>query len=249
MTTAVAPEAPPVPGAAGLRPEPTPPCANSLDFACQLLANVRGRWQFATAGANWADYQRVLAARTAAGRAAVRITYSSGEVEIVTVGTVHERWKSVLSLLLRVYLEETGTPSVCCGGMTISREELDRGFEPDDCFYLTNAGRVLGFRQLDFAKDPPPDLAIEIEVTRKMIDKLPVYSAFRVPEVWRFDGSALAPLALQPDGSYAEQATSKTLPSIPLGDLVRFARLAETTDDSSLARRFRDFVRTLPPAG
>lgn len=220
----------------------------SLDAACELLATSYDLRQMTVSGVGWAGYQRVLQARQDASRRAVWITYSLGEIELVTLGSIHERWKHVLSTLLAVYLEEMQIPAVCCGGMTIAKEDLDRGFEPDECYYLSNSHRVLAMRQLDFASDPPPDLAIEIEVTRKMIDKLPIYAAFKVSEVWRFDGSTLTVLALKSDGTYETVPTSRVLPTIPMEDLIRFSQLARTIDDSALSRQFREFVRTLPSA-
>ena len=45
--------------------------------------------------------------------------------------------------------------------------------------------------KINFKVDPPPDLAIEVEVTCKLSDKIDIYAAFRVPELWRWSGGKL----------------------------------------------------------
>lgn len=220
-----------------------------VEMACDLMASAWDRWQFVFAGVSWIDYLRLLDARRAAGRGAVRIVYAGGEVEIVTVGNFHERWKKTLSGLLETYLIEARIDFAPSGGLTIKREDLERGFEPDDSYYIQNVARAGGFRELDFATDPPPDLAVEVENTRSAVPKLPLYAAFRIPEIWRFDGERLTILTLNPDGNYTAASASLAIPAFPLEALGQYLKLAETVSYPELLRRFRDFVRTLPPAG
>ena len=49
---------------------------------------------------------------------------------------------------------------------------------------------------IDLTLDPPPDLAIEIDMTSPSIPRLPIYCALGIPEVWRFDGETMVLLAL-----------------------------------------------------
>ena len=91
---------------------------------------------------------------------------------------------------------------------------------------------------------------VEIEVSRTVLDRLPIYAAFKVPEVWRYNGTRITVLLLQPDGSYRESPVSRALPALPFAELPRFLALA---DDISLSfaeigRRFRAWIRALPPA-
>ena len=163
---------------------------------------------------------------------------------------IHEFWKKMLSFLVELYAMETGGRMSGLGNWTIAREDLDRGFEPDECFYIQNIDiAVKRKHRLDLATDPPPDLAIEIEVSRSVLPRLPVMDAFKVPEVWRFDGDALTCLVLQPNGTYQPAATSVAFPALPLAELVRFVKSAEGTDQISVARQFRDWVQAGMPAG
>jgi hypothetical protein len=125
----------------------------------------------------------------------------------------------------------------------LRREDLDRGLEPDECFHLfAHAEQVCG-RESDLSVDPPPDLAIEIEMTRSALDRLGIYAALRIPEVWRFDGQTLQVLAIQADGTYAACEASPSLPFLPLAEVVRFLNQAETMDHSRWGRAFREWVR------
>lgn len=225
----------------------SPPALSALDAACQLLATDWSPWHMVLSGLSWPDYRRLLDAREDAGRKCVRITYANGEAEIMTVGTLHERWKRMLAALVDIYLVESHIPCMPCGGMTIDREDADRGFEPDECYYIRPTPKLLELRQLDFATDPPPDLAIEVEMSRRVIDRLPIYALFGIPEVWRFDGKQVRVLLLQPDGTYRAGA-SVALPEFPFAEVPRFLQLAETLDYGSISRQFRDwFHSTLPP--
>lgn len=51
---------------------------------------------------------------------------------------------------------------------------------------LLNIG---GFFEL--ASDPPPDLAIEIDITSLLLPRLPIYPALGGAGVWRFDSELL----------------------------------------------------------
>src|SRR5260221_9741069 len=90
--------------------------------------------------------------------------------------------------------------------------------------------------------DHPPDLAIEVEVSRSILDRLAIYSKLRIPEVWTFDGEALQILVLQPDGRYAEASVSRCLPQLPVQELVPFLQPDPEIDDTNRVRRFLDQV-------
>jgi len=215
-------------------------------FADLMLALGAGRMASIT-GLSWGDYEYLLGVREAHGRK-FRVWYDRGRLEVVTTTNVHEFWKKLLAALLEAYASETRKSIVPGGSMTVEREDLDRGFEPDESYHIQSAPRVFPVRRLDFTRDPPPDLTIEIEFTRSAIGRLGVYAAFGVPEVWRYDGTALTFLHLQPDGTYQPRDTSLAFPELTAGDLVRFVRLADTHDYLSILRQFRDWVRqTLPP--
>src|SRR5437899_8506051 len=118
----------------------------------------------------------------------VRITYDQGEMEVMTLSFGHERAKKRLGSVVEVVAEETDTDMEWSGSMTCRREDLARGLEPDECYWIQNELLVRGKGALDLTLDPPPDLALEVEISRSALDRLRVYAALGVPEVWRWDG-------------------------------------------------------------
>ena len=92
--------------------------------------------------------------------------------------------------------EELGIEAEDLGSTTFRREDLERGFEPDSCFYIQNEKEIRGNVRIDPAVDQPPDLVIEIDITSPSLNKLPIYARMGVPEVWRYDGERMAILVL-----------------------------------------------------
>ena len=133
-------------------------------------------------GVSWHDYVDLMTFRDI-HRPGVRIQYDAGELEIMATSFPHDSWKHMLTLFVSVLAEEMSIKLVVAGSMTVSRKDLNKGFEPDGCFYIRNYQRVMPVRELDFTKDPPPDLAIEIEYSRTILERLPIYAALKVPEI------------------------------------------------------------------
>ena len=95
----------------------------------------------------------------------------------------------------------------------------------------------------DLTTDPPPDLAIEIDIASSSLDRMGIYAVLRVPEVWRFDGQSLQAWCLRPDGEYEERERSPTIPTLRLDGVVDFLAQAAHLDDVALTRKFRAWVR------
>jgi Uma2 family endonuclease len=114
--------------------------------------------------------------------------------------------------------------------------------EPDECFYIQNQALVRGKRSIDLNEDPPPDLVIEVEVTHSTIDRMDIYAALGVPELWRWDNGALQFWVLSQQ-HYQQVQHSATFPQLSATDLETFIALADQTDQTTLIRRFRAWVR------
>jgi hypothetical protein len=100
-----------------------------------------------------------------------------------------------------------------------------------------------GKDQIDLDTDPPPDLALEIDVTHSSLNRLGIYAALRVPEVWRFDGQVVHVHLLAPDGTYAESPSSRAFPFLPIAELGHFMSLRGVQGNAALIRGFRTWVR------
>ena len=120
-----------------------------------------------------------------------------------------------------------------------------RGIEPDKCYWIAHAQRMKGRRRLDLRRDPPPDLAIEVDVTRSSLDRMEIYAALRVPEVWRLKDDTITFHVLRAVAAeYHDAVRSKVFPIVSADDLLRTVqRSRETGDQNSVLREFRAWIR------
>src|SRR5437899_10199454 len=156
-------------------------------------------------GVSWGTYEDLLADYE--DSSSPRLNYDRGVLEIMVLSPKHELLIRTISLQVEVIAEETNTVVVNLGSTTFRREESERGFEADSCFYIKNAGSIKGKTEIDLTVDPPPDLVIEIDITRPSLDKFPIFAAMGVPEVWRYDGRRLTIFELS-DSEYARREQS-----------------------------------------
>jgi Uma2 family endonuclease len=129
------------------------------------------------------------------------------------------------------------------GSTTLDREDLEQGVEPDSCYYIQNAERIQ-IRQLDLQTDPPPDLAIEVDITSSSRRRFGIYLQLQIPEVWRYTQRQGISIYQLEKGQYVECEFSPTFPMISPGKLIEFLQLAETEDDNSVIRALRKWMRT-----
>lgn len=188
----------------------------------------------------WETYERLLAEH--ADSSAPRFTYDRGELEIMSPSPEHERVNRRLAQLVLALTEEMGIEAEDLGSTTYRREDLERGFEPDSCFYIENVELILGKDRVDPSVDPPPDLVIEIDITSPSIVKLPIYAQMGIPEVWRYDGERLTMWKLE-GPRYVEIAESRTLPSLPAVVVSDFAEEVKTTKRTAWLAAVREWAR------
>ncbi|MBX6316106.1 MAG: Uma2 family endonuclease [Isosphaeraceae bacterium] len=122
----------------------------------------------------WEGYQTLLGLL---GDRSIRMTYDRGNLELVAPLIIHERYKKLLGRMVKAITEELDIPAVAAGATTFQREDLDRGLEPDECYYLANAGRLRDTQRIDLTFDPPPDLAIEVEIAASALKRLGIDTA------------------------------------------------------------------------
>jgi Uma2 family endonuclease len=188
----------------------------------------------------WATFQILI--RDLESQPSKRLTYDDGQLEIWMPLPPHESYKRWLSRLVEILTEELDIEIRSLGSTTWTRQDLVKGVEADECYYIQNERVVRGRMDIDLTVDPPPDLAIEIDITSLSIPRLPIYAALKVPEVWRFDGEQLEFLQLV-DDKYQVIAQSLALPCIQpmdvLGLLNRIGEMGET----SWAKAVRSWAR------
>jgi Uma2 family endonuclease len=176
-------------------------------------------------------------------RAGLRMTYDRGRLEFMTTSPRHEIYKKLLGRLLENLAEECNLPTVSAGNATFRNPEYERGLEPDECYWIAHEKEMRGKQSWDPKTDPPPDLVLEIEISRGALDRMAIYAAMGIPEVWRFDGERIRVHLLQPDKTWLFAERSPTFPAIPLGEMAKFAQPSETVDALSMIQSFRSWVR------
>lgn len=191
-------------------------------------------------GVDWATYRAVS---DAFGPRHVRFSYDRGRMELMTKSQLHGMLSRLIARLITILTEELGLPLSSCGDMTCDREDLERGVEPDECFYITNAPVILGKEQVDLTSDPPPDLGVEVDISYSSYSRLGIYAALRVPEVWRYESETLIFYRLAADGQYQIAERSLYFPFLVAADLAAFLNRRPEMDENALAKEFRTWVR------
>ena len=172
-----------------------------------------------------------------------RMAYDRGMLEIMSPSVRHENAKTLLGRLFEAATEELDVEILSAGSLTMKREDLARGIEPDECYYVARPDAVRGKPEIELPDDPPPDLAFEVDITRSSIDKLGIYAALGVREVWRYDGRSLSIRVLGDDGGYQAAEQSQLLPRLPVAKLAEFLALRHTTGETTIVRSFRSWLR------
>ena len=188
---------------------------------------------------SWRQFEAIL--QQLGERHATRIAYSQGTLELVAPLPEHEQTKVVLTDLLKVLLDEFDLNWESLGSTTFKHEEMQAGLEPDDCFYIRNHALMIGRQRIDLRIDPPPDLAIEIDLTSKT--QLSAYEALKVPEIWRYQNRRLS-ISLLRQAGYVESETSPTFPGFPvLEGVSRFLEMSRMAGTRPALKAFRVWIR------
>ena len=190
---------------------------------------------------SWETYERLLAESDESP--GTRFTYDGGALEIMTLSVEHENPNRTLAAMVEIVAEETGKDLVRAGSTTFKRQDLMKGFEPDSSYYIEHAPQVMGKRELDLVADPPPDLVIEVDITRSSLNRFPVFAALGVPEVWRFDGERVVFHVLTGD-SYVETGVSAALPRLTAANATALLEASSRMGSRVWVRRVRESVRT-----
>jgi Uma2 family endonuclease len=188
----------------------------------------------------WDEYERLLSQMdTLPGR---RVSYDRGRLVIMSPSLEHEEYKETIYSLVRALSEELGVTLESRGQATFKRKLLRQGAEPDTCFYVQNASRLIGKRKIELGTDPPPDVVVEIDTTNESLDKFRIYAALGVPEIWRYDGEQAYFYRLA-GAEYEAIENSLAFASLAATDLARFVGLSKTEGQTAALAAFREEVR------
>ncbi len=192
-------------------------------------------------GVSWELYERMLA--EIGDHQHVRLTYDEGRLEIMSPSNWHEKVKTIIGRLIEAYSDEVGIPAEGHGSTTFKREDLLKGLEPDECYYVQNIAAVIGKDEVDLTIDPPPDLALEVDISPPGVARQPIYAAMGVPEIWRFDRHRVTSLHRSASGRYEPSVRSLAFPDFPLEVVSRLVEIGLAKGQAEAVRRLREWAR------
>jgi Uma2 family endonuclease len=178
-------------------------------------------------------------------RAGARFAYDHGYLEIMPLSLRHERIKKRMARMIEAAAVRIDVPLVGAGSTTLKIALKERGVEPDECYYLTHAGALRDVDELDLSVDPPPDLAVEIDISSSSLDQLAIYADMGVPEVWIYDEEAIHVWILQTDGQFREQPQSASFPFLPMDEFLEFLRRQPGIEEADGWRSYEQWLRGL----
>lgn len=163
---------------------------------------------------SWQDYTHLM--DELGSKRNTRLAYYRGLLEIMSPSVLHERPNRLISDILKTILECQERDWEDFGSTTLKQPEI-AGIEPDTCFYIQNADRMRDCQTLDLSHYPPPDLAVECDLTSKTV--IDAYQAIQVPEVWIYANEQLK-IYLYSDQGYQASQQSRTFPDLPLTTMI-----------------------------
>ena len=191
---------------------------------------------------NWESYKQLDDKRE--HQPGTRFTFSEGVLQIMSVGFTHERLNRRLAMLVGLLAESGEVDFEPAGETTFRREDLEKGFQPDSCFYFTCLDELRAKEDVNLDVDPPPDLILEIDITSSSLNRLPLFAAVGVPEVWRYEKGAIKIYQLH-GGIYDESPVSQWFPTVNAEQLAGWLATSTTMPHFKWVQTIR---RELPRA-
>ncbi len=189
---------------------------------------------------SWLMYEQLL--EEFGEKRGSRINYSEGVLEIMVPLPEHEDDKVIIADLVKVLLEELDLEFRSLGSTTFKSETMKRGIEADDCFYIENEAAIRGKKRIDLTIDPPPDIALEIDITSRT--RFDNYEVLGVKELWRFNGTQLEINVLR-KGKYIQVNESPHFPGFPLSEVIpQYLERSKSEGRNKIMKAFRGWVKT-----
>jgi Uma2 family endonuclease len=174
----------------------------------------------------------------------VRMTFDRGDLELMSPSKPHERLGYLIGRCIDTWTLARHIAMQGCRSTTFRREDLQRGLEPDNCYYIAHEAVVREREEVDLTIDPPPDLVIEVDIRSHSIDRLSIYAALGVPEVWRWEDDKLYVYVLSSTGDFSLVADSQSLPGFPCDRMVDLLLKRSKCDETTLIREFQKLCQT-----
>ncbi len=192
---------------------------------------------------SWEDYEELL---DQVGEASgLRISYNNGELQVMSLSPEHENYAEFIKRLVDVISLRLRINIRFFGSTTMRKSKKRKGKEPDACFYVQTADSLGNKVRLDFETDPPPDIAVEVDVYHTSRDMFSIYAGLGVPEIWHYDGWTLTIYQLQ-DGVYVEVTVSPALPMLTSQILTDLLNRLRTEGEFQTLLAFDEWLQSTP---
>lgn len=215
---------------------------NYLDIIERLTAGAK----LELYNIDWDEYEHLLT-QMESFHPGHRLSYDRGRLVVVSPKREHEFFKAFVSRVAHVLAEELSLDIEATGATTLRRRNLMKGVEADESFYVQNAAHIIGHLELDLDVDPPPDVAVEIDMSNDSLDKFPIYAALGVPEIWRYDGHITRFYKLAGE-NYEVIQNSLAFPLLTAEDLAQYLELSKVKGQSVALKAFRRMLRSRTPS-
>ncbi len=191
---------------------------------------------------SWNAYKQIT--DTLQDETPAHFTFDRGKLEIMVLSLKHENLKKILAMLFERLSEALDIEIFAGGSTTFQREDLERGFEPDECYYVSNAELMRGKDSVNLSFDPPPDLTIEIDVKHSSLNRMSIFAAIGIPEVWRYDGDSLTIYLLR-NGVYQTSETSSILPDATAERLSELIEIGRNSTQRNFLTQIKKYTNEL----
>jgi Uma2 family endonuclease len=190
---------------------------------------------------SWSTYQAMLA--DMGDHRAARLAYNQGVLTIKMPSKLHEIINRLLARIVKTLTEEMGLEVVDVGSTTLERQDLEKGAEPDTGFYIQNAAQLEGLDP-EIPDQLPPDLVIEVDITSPSTQRLEIYQALNVPEVWRYTKRRGVVIYTLENNQYVEAEGSRAFSKVTADKLNDFLQQRQSQSENQVIRAVREWMRS-----
>jgi len=191
---------------------------------------------------SWKTYQAMLT--DMGDHRATRLAYNHGTLTLKMPSKLHEIINRFLARIVKTLTEELGLDVVDIGSTTRDREDLKKGAEPDTGFYIQNATQLEGLDP-EIPNDLPPDLVIEVDITSPSTQRMEIYKAIEIPEVWRYTKLRGLIIYHLKAGQYVEAEVSAAFPQVTATRLNGLLKERQQQTENQVIRSLRNWIQTL----
>jgi Uma2 family endonuclease len=197
---------------------------------------------------SWQQYEQLLA--EVGPRRTSRFTYDRGRLELMTPLEEHERYHKLIESMILVVADEQRLSIEGYKVPILKRHDLQIGTEPDTAYYLQNAAQMQGKQTVDLDRDPPPNLILEVELSKGTLNKAEIYAALGIREVWRYVSKPGENFlkgqffihAWEGD-RYVEQSQSLAFPQLSVSKILQFIDQSDAIGLMSALRSLREWLQ------